>query len=184
MGPIRSVPRKLTADPLYAYALRALGRRSHTRAELEAKLARRCADERDVSTVLERLAEHGYLDDEQVAESHAAFRRDYALLGQKRVLHELRGRGVKKATAEDSVAEAYRESNEAELAKEFLRRKLGSRFESNRISDRKELGRLFRALARAGFEPAAISEALGQVAQDSEWLEGLADSAAENPDGH
>lgn len=183
MEPVSRVPRKLSAEPLYEYALRALARRSHTRAELETKLAIRCADERDVSTVMERLVAHGYLNDERVAESHATFRRDYALVGRKRVLQELRRRGVSESTAEGSVAEAYRESDETELAREFLRRKLGSRFESDPISDRKELGRLFRALARAGFGVAAITGALAQVTGDSEWLESLEDLAGDDPAG-
>lgn len=183
MEPITRVPRKLTAEPLYEYALQALGRRSHTKAELQTKLAGRCADERDVPAVLERLVAHGYLNDERVAESHATFRRDHALLGRKRVLQELQKRGVSEATAESSVAEAYRESSETELAREFLRRKLGSRFETDRISDRKELGRLFRSLARAGFAAAAVSEALRQVSGDSEWLEGLEDLAEDDPAG-
>lgn len=183
MEPVTRVPRKLSAEPLYDYALRALGRRSHTKAELETKLAGRCADERDVPAVLDRLVARGYLNDERVAESHATLRRDHALLGRKRVLQELRKRGVSESTAEGSVAEAYRESSEAELAREFLRRKLGSRFETDRISDRKELGRLFRALARAGFGAAAISKALGQVSEDSEWLEGLEDLAEDDPAG-
>lgn len=183
MEPISRVPRKLSAEPLYEFALRALGRRSHTKAELETKLASRCADERDVPAVLERLVAHGYLNDERVAESHATIRRDYALLGRKRVLQELRKRGVSEATAEDSVAEAYREANETELARDFLRRKLGSRFGSDPISDRKELGRLFRALARAGFGAAAITAALAQVSGDSEWLESLEDLAGADPAG-
>lgn len=133
--------------------------------------------------VLERLVAHGYLNDERVAESHATFRRDHALMGRKRVLQELQRRGVSESTAEGSVAEAYRDSSETELAREFLRRKLGSRFETDRISDRKELGRLFRALARAGFGAAAISAALGRVSEDSEWLEGLADLADDDPAG-
>lgn len=183
MEPITRVPRKLSAEPLYDYALRALGRRSHTKAELETKLASRCADERDVPAVLERLVAHGYLNDERVAESHATFRRDHALMGQKRVLQELRRRGVSESTAEGSVAEAYRDSSEIELARDFLRRKLGSRFETDRISDRKELGRLFRALARAGFAAAAISAALGQVSEDTESLEGLEELAEDDPAG-
>ena len=183
MEPDTRVSRKLSAEPLYEYALRSLGRRSHTKAELETKLASRCADRRDVPAVLQRLVAHGYLNDERVAESHATFRRDHALMGRKRVLQELQRRGVRESTAEGSVAEAYRDSSETELAREFLRRKLGSRFETDRISDRKELGRLFRALARAGFGAAAISAALGRVSEDSEWLEGLADLADDDPAG-
>lgn len=168
---------KLAAEALYEYALRALARRSHTSAELKAKLARRCAHDQDVVDVMERLRVHGYLDDERLAESYSAFRRDYALLGHKRVLGELRRRGVDRATAERAVADAYGESDQSELARKYLRRKLGTRLEGTKIDDRKHLARLYRALVRAGFEPAAIADAFRSVSADSELLDSLAEAS-------
>ena len=73
---------------------------------------------------------------------------------------------------------AYAESDEAALAKEFLRRRLGSRFDEEPISDRKELTRLFRSLARAGYELSTIAHVLGEVTSDSEWLDALTDASA------
>ena len=177
MAGVRQPSRKLEAEALYAYALRALGRRALTVAELEARLLSRCIDEEDVSPVVQRLRGDGYLDDEQVAESHSAFRREYALLGQKRVQGELRRRGVSEATAEKAVAAAYDELDEAVLAREHLRRKLGAPLDQARIADRKELARLYRSLVRAGFQPPAIADALRRVASDPEWLEALADAS-------
>ncbi len=167
----------MAAEALYEYALRALSRRSHTSAELEAKLSRRCAHDEDVAGVMERLCGHGYLDDERLAESYSVFRRDYALLGHKRVLGELRRRGVEGASAERAVADAYEESDESELARKYLRRKLGTRLGDTRIDDRRQLARLYRALVRAGFEPPAILEAFRDVSADSELLESLAEAS-------
>lgn len=179
MGPMDRGPRsarKLAAGPLYEFALRALGRRSLTRAEMKAKLAPRCVDEEDVDAVIDRLAGQGYLDDGQVAETHSAIRREYSLVGRRRVVGELRRRGVGENAARSAVEDAYQGTDEAALAADHLARKLGSRYEPNGVSDRKEITRLYRALARAGFAPPAISCALRQVASDTEWLEALADA--------
>ena len=180
MGPMArdSVPPgKLAAESLYEYALRALVRRSHTLAEIEAKLGRRAAAEEDVETVVRRLREHGYLDDVRVAESHSAIRREFHLLGRKRVLDELERRGVDASTAESAVEQSYEDCDEAALARAFLRRKLGSLADGAGIADRKRLAALYRALARAGFEAQAIHTALREVSADSEFLDGLAEAA-------
>ncbi len=169
---------RLAGEALYEYALRALARRSHTSDELQAKLHRRCASEEDVEGILSRLRSHGYLDDERVAESHSAFRRDVALVGQKRVLVELRRRGVAASLAERAVAEAYGESDESEIALEFLRRKLGSRFRQTRIQAPKEILRLYRALVRAGFRPSAIDSALRAVSSNDGLLDQLYEATA------
>ena len=126
---------------------------------------------------MQRLRDAGYLNDEQVAESHSTYRREYALIGRKRVFGELRRRGVNEETAAKAVADAYDDSDEAELAGEYLRRKLGARFGQACIADRKELGRLYRALLRAGFGAPAVADALRSVCADAEWLEALADES-------
>ena len=174
----RSTPRKLSVESLYDYALRALGRRSITLAELRAKLDRRCAAEDDVEEVVSRLLGYGYLDDKQVAESHSSFRRDHALVGQKRVLTELRRRGVDESLAERAVADAYEDFDESEVAREFLRRKLGTRHQEASIDAPKEILRLYRALVRAGFGASAIIDALQEVSSNEELLDRLAEALA------
>lgn len=169
---------KLSAHALYEYALRALGRRSHTLAELEAKLTRRSSSEREVSGVLSRLRDQGYLDDERVAEAHSVLRRDHALVGQKRVLAELRRRGVEESLAERAVADAYEELDESELARQFLRRKFGHLAQAFPTGDRKIVIRLYRALVRAGFEHSAVFDALRDVSSNDELLDQLAEATA------
>ena len=164
----------MAPDNLYEYALRALGRRPHTSAELRAKLARRSTEEDVVEAVISRLRDNGYVDDELVAESHSEFRRDYALVGHKRVLDELRRRGVESSTAERVVEEAYEDADEAELARNFLRRKLGQDLAGVKINGRRDLNRLYGALARAGFEPHVIADVLREVSDDDQLLDALA----------
>lgn len=174
----RVPPGKLEAAALYEYALRALGRRSHTRAEMDAKIRKRCADVADVEVVVERLRAHGYLDDARVAEAHTAIRRDQNLLGRRRVLAELRRRGVEESMAEAAVGDAYGDCDETALAKAFLHRRMGALPARARITEPRHLARLFRALARAGFDSDAIASALAEVTDDGELLESLVDSAA------
>lgn len=176
MARVRVPSGKLGAEALYEYALRALARRSHTLAELEAKIRRRCADQDDVEVVIQRLRSNGYLDDVRVAEAHFSMRRDFDLLGRRRVLGELKRRGVDEATAEAVVAGTYDDRDESALARAFLRRKVGPLPEGGRIQDSKHLARLFRALARAGFDYPAIADALRDVCDDTELLEALSES--------
>lgn len=177
MRPDAAAGRKLAPEALYEYAVRALGRRAHTEAELERKLQARAAREESVAEVLGRLRERGWLDDERTAESHSHYRREYDSLGRRRVVGELRRRGIADETAERIVEETYAEADESELIRRFLRRKLGRPPDEARIDDRKALGRLYRSLFRAGFSPAGITAALSQVSNDAEWLEAMADAA-------
>lgn len=174
----RRAARKLPAQSLYEQALRLLARRSHTAAELEAKLAKKSRSEEDVSAVLARLRGHGYLDDARVAADHAILRRDGPLLGRRRVLAELRRRGVSEAVAEWAVERVYGEVDESQLARRFLRKKLGSTPAGAAAPDRKAALRLYRALTRAGFGPASILDALHSVSADEELLDQLAEADA------
>ena len=174
MRPDAAAGKKLAPAALYEFAVRALSRRAHTAAELERKLRSRAARPESVDEVLGRLRERGWLDDERTAESHSYYRREYDSLGRRRVVGELRRRGIERATAERIVEQTYAESDELELIRRFLRRKLGRPVGEARIDDRKELGRLYRSLARAGFSAVKIVEALGQISTDAEWLEAMA----------
>ena len=150
-----------------------------TAAELRTRLGRRAARAEDVEEVVGRLAEVGYLDDANLAESYSHFRREYEALGPKRVLRELERRGVAPGVAEGAVEEAYQDADEAQLIRAHLRRKLGRDYQEQSIADPKRLVRLYRGLIRAGFASDRIVEALREIASDSEWLEGFADHLEE-----
>ncbi|MCB1021686.1 MAG: RecX family transcriptional regulator [Acidobacteria bacterium] len=164
--------KKLGPEALYEYAVAALGRRALTERELRLKLAQCAADEAHVDETLGRLQAIGYLDDQRTAESHAYSKRELEGLGARRVLNELRRRGIDQSTAERTVEEAYREVDELELIRQYLERKMGRRLEG-KLEDPREVHRLTQRLMRAGFSVGRIREALGRVAADPAWLEGL-----------
>ena len=172
-------PTFLDTEALYEYAVQALGRRPLTVAELQVRLRRRAARAEDVEQIVERLAKLGYLDDHNLAESYAHFRREYEALGRERVLLELERRGVAPGVAEGAVEEAYRGVDEIQLIRNHLQRKLGKSYRDRSIEDPKQLARLYRGLIRAGFSSDRIVEALREIASDSEWLDSLADRASE-----
>jgi len=170
-----AAPKLLAATALYDYAVAALARRSLTVAELQRRLERRAAHPRDVQEVVHRLREVGYLDDAQLAESYARFRRDYEGLGRLRILRDLERRGVERKLAEKSVHGTFQETDELEMVRAQIRRRLGGQAGNLPVNDRKQLASLFRALLRAGFSSAKIVEGLQEISSDTDWLEAFAE---------
>jgi len=99
------------------YALRLLGRRMHTRAELERKLLARAAPE-EVRSVLARLEEWGYLDDRAFAEAFVRSRR--GRWGELRIAAELRRRGVDERIVREALAAEDGEEDEPARALALL----------------------------------------------------------------
>ncbi|HKD91582.1 MAG TPA: RecX family transcriptional regulator [Terriglobales bacterium] len=137
-----------TEAQLYEYAVGALGRRMRSVAELKRLLRARSAEgsEQAIDDVISRLKQQRYLNDSDYAASYAAFRKDNEKFGAKRVISDLRARGVHADVIEKEVSTCYAACDEQQLARDFLRRKRIHRPENDR-----EAARIFRALLRAGF---------------------------------
>jgi regulatory protein len=164
--------KKLAPEALYEFAVRALGRRSLTERELRLKLERRALEPAHATEAIERVRGLGYLNDARAAESHAVSRREFDGLGRRRVLQELRRRGVAASTAERAVGEAYAETDEIEQIRQYLERKAGRRLDE-RLDDPREVVRLSQRLLRAGFSAGNVATALRRAAADPAWLDGL-----------
>ncbi len=122
-------PRKLlTENELYEYAVGALGRRMRSVAELKRLLRPRVEIETEigqtlVELVIRRLKDQGYLNDAKYAAAFSSFRRDNEKFGRRRVITELKTKGVHGEVIEKAVDSAYDEVNEEKQAREYLRRK-------------------------------------------------------------
>ncbi|HSP08273.1 MAG TPA: RecX family transcriptional regulator [Candidatus Dormibacteraeota bacterium] len=79
-----------------------MGRRAHSRAELDRKLGRRGYPETDVRSAIDRLVELGYLDDRAFAESHV--RRRQVGRGPRALSAELSARGVDRQVADIALS--------------------------------------------------------------------------------
>src|SRR5215813_35987 len=122
-------PRKLeTEGELYEYALGALARRMRSIAELKRLLRQRVDADTEigktlVELVIRRLKDQGYLNDAKYAAAYSDFRRDNEKFGRRRVIMELKAKGVYAELIEKAVDSAFADINEEKQAREFLRRK-------------------------------------------------------------
>jgi regulatory protein len=167
-------PRKLDNESeLYQYAVGALGRRMRSVAELKRLLRRRVEEETEigqtlVELVIRRLKDQGYLSDAKYAEAYSAFRRDNEMFGRRRVVTDLKVKGVHSEVIDAAMDSTFGEVNEEKQAREYLRRK-----RLKKPKDKKETARVFRQLMRAGFGAKAIFGILKKWDVEEEVIEDL-----------
>jgi regulatory protein len=140
---------------LKARALNYLSRREHSRAELEHKLARFAEDEAELVKVLDELQARGWLSEQRFVEQVMNVRR--GKFGCRRLIHELREKGVSAAAIETAAAQ-YRDQDLA-AARAVWQRKYGQV-----ARDAQERARQMRFLQSRGFD----MEVIRKVVQGSE----------------
>jgi regulatory protein len=166
--------RKLdTEAELYEYALGALGRRMRSVAELKRLLRRRVDLETEIGRTLvelvtRRLKDQGYLNDAKYAAAYSAFRRDNEKFGRRRVITDLKAKGVVGEVLEKAVETTFSEIDEEKQAREYMRRK-----RLKKPQDKKKAARIFRQLMRAGFGAKTIFKILRNWDVDEEMLDAL-----------
>ena len=164
-------PRKLESeDELYQYAVGALARRMRSVAELKRLLRPRVDADTEfgqtlVELVIRRLKDQGYLNDANYALAYSSFRRDNEKYGRRRVITDLKAKGVHPEVIGKAVASAYDDVNEERLAREYLHRK-----RLLKPKNQKQAARIFRQLLRAGFASRTIFAILKKWDVDDETL--------------
>jgi regulatory protein len=167
--------RKPLDEPaLYEYAVAALARRMRSVAEMKRLLRPRvtadAAGEAVVEAVVRRLKDYNYLNDSAYAATFSTSRKENEKLGRRRVITELKVRGVHGEVIEKAVGAAYQGVNEERLARQFLARK-----RMRKPSTQKDAARIFRAMARAGFSTGVIIGILKKWDVEDEVLTALED---------
>jgi regulatory protein len=158
----------LNESGLYDYAVKALGRRMRTEAELRRLMHQRVEPgtrgDEIITAVVARLKEQRYLDDRSYAETYTRLRRENEKFGQRRVRQSLRQKGVAAPLVEKAVTEGYSKTNEEKLARQYLERKRLAK-----PGNEKETARIMRRLVAAGFSTSVIYKILRQwdVPEDS-----------------
>jgi regulatory protein len=171
-------PTKLyTEDELYQYAVGALGRRMRSVAELKRLLRNRVEADTEigktlVELIIVRLKDRGYLNDAKFAADYSSFRRDNEKFGRRRVIADLKIKGVHGEVIEKAVDSAYEDVSEEKLARDHLRRK-----RLQKPKDQKGAARIFRQLMRAGFGSKTIFTILKKWDVDDETLTTLESEA-------
>jgi regulatory protein len=151
-GAFPTQERRADGRPADAYqlALRLVGVRAHSEAELRRKLLRRGCPRADAEAAVDRLREQGYLDDRAYAA--ALVERRAAGRGEALIAAELAAKGIGRDLAADALDELSR-ARQLEAA----RRLAGS---LARTAPTLDPHRLAARLHRRGFRPEIVREAL------------------------
>lgn len=139
-------------------ALRMLGRRDYSVAELNRKLGEKGVDPDQVRQIVERCLAYGYLDDTRYAQQRARGMMRQGRAVGARILADLRQRGIDEATAESALEQARCEQSDAEVLDELLARRFPD-FDYAEAGER-ERRRVVHFLQRRGFPLGCILEKL------------------------
>ena len=175
----RPKKRTYTEDELYEYAVGALARRMRTVAELKRLMRARLEDADSeygqtlVELIIRRLKDQRYLNDSQYAASFSTMRRDDQKFGRRRVITDLKVKGVHGDVIETAVDAAFDGVNEEKLARDYLHKK-----RMQKPKDQKQAARVFRQLMRAGFGAKTIFTILKKWDVDDETLSALESESA------
>src|SRR5271169_6340282 len=167
-------PRKTyTEAELYEYAVGALARRMRSVAELKRLLRPRVEAETEygktlVELVIRKLKDQGYLNDARYAAAYSSFRRENEKFGRRRVITDLKTKGVHAEVIEKAVGAVYDEVSDEKQARAYLKRK-----RLVKPKDQKDAARIFRQLTRAGFASKTIFAILKKWEVDEETLSAL-----------
>jgi regulatory protein len=158
-SPDESTASRLTPEQLRARTFQRAGKLLAAKArsveELRERLLERCSDKAVVETVIARLREYGYLDDERYAVSYASSKVRQSPVGRRRLEQSLAMRKVDRAAANEALDQVFAETPEAELINRAIEKRVRLR---GRPKTRAEAKSLFDHLLRQGFPFELVSE--------------------------
>lgn len=137
--------REQSAGEALAVALRALNRREHSVAEIEAKLADRGFPVAEIEDAVGELVLSGALDDGRFAQAFSADKRELAGWGPERIAGELAARGVSQELIDECCGGEDREEL-VERARALLAERGAA------CEDERGRGRALGFLTRRGFD--------------------------------
>ena len=149
----------LTPDEIRARAfqraVKLLAAKPRSIAELRERLAERCSSKTVIETVIARLREYGYLDDERYALGYASSKLRQQPIGRRRLELSLDRKKVDRAVAGEVLDQVFAETPEEELLDRALEKRVRLR---GRPKTRAEAKSLFDHLLRQGFPFELVSQ--------------------------
>lgn len=141
---------------VFQRAVKLLAAKARSIAELRERLLEgRGADDEVVETVISRLREYGYLDDEKFAVSYASLRVKQRPIGRRRLERDLTMKKVDRSVADEALEKVYTETPEEDLIDQAIEKRIRLR---GRPTSRAEAKSLFDHLLRQGFPFEMVSE--------------------------
>ncbi len=166
---------------LYDYAVRSLGRKMRTIAELKRLMRLRVepgeAGDAKMEAVILRLKDQRYLNDTRYAADYTRMRQENEKFGRRRVQQDLIQRGVHGDIIGKTLDAAYAELPEPELARRYIERK-----RLRQPTNDKETARIVRNMVRAGFSIGTIFSILKTWNVEASSLEAIAETDLDAPE--
>ena len=150
--------KELTPERAREKALRLLEFRSHSEKELCDKLIQAGAKREDLPEIVEFLREFGLLNDSEYAKRLARDLQNLKKLGKRRIVQELKAKGISGEALEAAISELSEEEEEALLP--LVRRKLGGDF------DKKNVDRAIRYFIYRGYGFEDIKACIDKLKSD------------------
>ena len=152
-----------TRSLLEIRALRYLAQREHSRRELAQKLSARkdcgeTAELTELTEVLDKLEQQGFLSEQRMVEQVARIRR--SRFGSQRIIHELKAKGIDDHLI-DGIRPALQE-NELEAAFNIWRKKF-----DHSPATREERAKQIRFMMNRGFSMETIQRVLSQANEEN-----------------
>jgi regulatory protein len=143
-------------------AVKLLAAKPRSVAELRERLLRgKNTNSEVVETVIERLREYGYLNDERFAFSYASYKVKQRPLGRRRLERDLKFKKVDSAVANQALEMVFTETPEEQLIDQAIAKRLRLR---GKPKNRLEAKSLFDHLLRQGFQFELVSERVRALA--------------------
>jgi regulatory protein len=145
-------------------AVKLLAAKPRSVGELRERLLRgKNTNEEVVETVISRLREYGYLDDERFAFSYASYKVKQRPIGRRRLERDLKFRKIDNAVAGEALEMVFTETPEEQLIDQAIAKRLRIR---GKPKNRVEAKSLFDHLLRQGFEFELVSERIRSLTTD------------------
>jgi regulatory protein len=143
-------------------AVKLLAAKPRSVAELRERLLRgREVDEAIVETVIGRLREYGYLDDERLAFGYASYKVKQKPVGRRRLERDLKLKKIESKVADEALEMVYAETPEEQLLDQAIAKRLRIR---GKPQNRAQAKSLFDHLLRQGFPFELVSEKVRALA--------------------
>jgi regulatory protein len=145
-------------------AVKLLAVKPRSVAELRERLLRgKNTNEEIVETVIARLREYGYLNDERFAFSYASYKVKQKPVGRRRLERDLKFKKIESSVANEALEIVFAETPEEQLVDQAIAKRLRIR---GKPKNRAEAKSLFDHLLRQGFEFELVSEKIRSLTKD------------------
>ncbi len=162
---VEQVSRAVEMDKAHRQALQLLNRRAYSRVGLQRKLRLKGHDPKLLEPVLDRLTELSLLNDRAFGQALVREMLRAKPAGRRLIEAKLRQRGLDASLARELADEAVEQTDPLDAARQLVASKLPSLMRFDGHTRRR---RLWGLLARRGFDPDTINQAISELPESDD----------------